>query len=162
MADNVELSPIPRPAARVLSLDARDRFLLFKWKPPNVWITPGSGLERGETYEQAALRELREETGLGGVELGPWFWSRQSIFEWRSRLYEALERFYMVRVQEHTVSSDGLDPIESVEMTELRWWSAGDIRASTGRETFAPRRLGDLLPPLIAGQIPESPVETGA
>ena len=161
MSDPIGVSPIPRPAARVILLDARDRLLLFKWKPPNVWITPGGGLEPGETHEQAALRELREETGLSGAELGPWVWSRQSVFEWRNRLYEALERFYLVRVQEHSVSSDGLDPVELVEMTEHRWWSASDIRASAGRESFAPRRLSELLPPLIEGQIPESPIETG-
>ena len=38
--------------------------LLFRWKPPNVWITPGGGLKPSETYEQAALRELWEETGV--------------------------------------------------------------------------------------------------
>ena len=74
--DTSDLTPAPRPAARVLLLDAKDRLLLFRWKPPNVWITPGGGLEVRETYEKAALRELWEETGLAGVALGPWVWSR--------------------------------------------------------------------------------------
>ena len=55
---NSDMTPIPRPAARVLLLDALNRLLMFRWKPPNVWITPGGGLEASETYEQSALREL--------------------------------------------------------------------------------------------------------
>jgi len=31
---------------------------------PNKWSCPGGGVEEGETYEEAAIREMKEETNL--------------------------------------------------------------------------------------------------
>lgn len=60
-----------RRSARVLLLDGDGRILLFRCyldssRPGlgHCWVTPGGGVNDGETLVEAAVRELREETGL--------------------------------------------------------------------------------------------------
>ena len=58
----------PRAAAAVLRLE-REEILMVKhrWRDGTTsWILPGGGLLPGEKPEEAALRELHEETGLTG------------------------------------------------------------------------------------------------
>lgn len=56
--------PLLMAGAGVLLLDAHNRLLLQQRTDTGDWSTPGGALELGETLEQAAKRELKEETGL--------------------------------------------------------------------------------------------------
>ena len=49
---------------RVVATDAGGRVLLVKHTYLAGWWLPGGGVDRGETTQAAAVRELREETGL--------------------------------------------------------------------------------------------------
>jgi ADP-ribose pyrophosphatase YjhB (NUDIX family) len=57
----VDTSRVDLPAALIARLDRRGRLL---------WSLPKGHIETGETAEQAAIREIREETGIEGGLLG--------------------------------------------------------------------------------------------
>ena len=155
---------IDRHAARVILLDRNNDILLFRCQEPGedraFWITPGGGLEDDETHEQAAVRELYEETGLSGVPIGPCVWTRSHTFPWLGKTYRQHERFFMVRVESHAVDCAEHTQDEQLVLTEHRWWSAKAITESSG-EHFAPRQLGVYLEELLAIQ-PSHPVDVGA
>jgi 8-oxo-dGTP diphosphatase len=79
------------------------------------WSLPKGKLDPGETFEQAALREVEEETGL----------RCELVRELRSVEYEVRGRPKLVRYWLMSVASDpGFVPNDEVD--ELRWLSPED------------------------------------
>lgn len=159
-------NPEFRPAARVLLIDDRDRVLLFSVALPQrphdrLWITPGGGLDPGETREDAALRELYEETGLRAVKLGPCIWKRRHAWQWSNKWIDSEEWFYLLRASAFDVVPTAPDEWEMQYVLGHRWWSLPEMVANMETETFVPRSLPELLPPILAGELPEQPIEVG-
>lgn len=54
----------PAPTADVVAIQDGKVLMILRKNPPKGWALPGGFIEYGETAEQAAARELQEETGL--------------------------------------------------------------------------------------------------
>jgi len=52
-----------RPVTGVAAVDRLGRLLLVQRSDDGTWGLPGGGLEPGESWSDAAVRECREETG---------------------------------------------------------------------------------------------------
>ncbi len=158
--------PLARPAARLLLLTPQGSILLFRSRARSggpLWFPPGGGLEPGESYEQAALRELAEETGLQLSAPGPCVWTREHVWQ-GDRLYRSLERYYRLQIPgPFDPKPQAIGAFESYmrEPGWWRWWRAHEIAAAPLDHVFAPRRLAELLPGLLSGELPAEPIDAG-
>jgi 8-oxo-dGTP diphosphatase len=106
--------------------------------------TPGGDLEDGETFEQAAIRELKEETGIGVQEIGPEIERRIFVLQLPSGEHVmADERFFLVRTGDTSLSRDGWTAQEADIMTDHKWWSRDELAQSS--ETVWPENLATML-----------------
>jgi len=151
-----------RRVARVVVLDERDRVLLFRFRDPGKdrdhHATPGGGLEPGESFEDAAVRELAEEVFLGEIGLGPVLWDRTTELDFLGTWTRAEERYFLLRVDsEHVAPYDGHLAHENV--VGRAWWTVDDL-ASTDEQVW-PRGLAALLRDVIEGGAPPEPIVIG-
>jgi 8-oxo-dGTP pyrophosphatase MutT (NUDIX family) len=157
-----------RTVARVLLVDAEDRVLLLHDHDPRIpelfrfWVTPGGGIDPGETPVAAAVREVWEETGLrvAADDLGPVVLSRRVRHRFGTLgidgvLVDQHEDFFLVRVEAYDPAPGALTDGEITSLLGWRWWSAADLVATA--DDVWPRGLGSLLPRLLAGERLELP-----
>lgn len=135
-----------RPAARILLLDGQGRILLFRFtaddRPP-FWVTPGGAVDPGESYAQAAARELREETGLT-LDCGPQVAQRTAEFVTIEGVpVVADERYFRVRAGDCTIDTGGHTTLERRVMRSHRWFAEAEL--ADWAETIYPLDLAEML-----------------
>jgi len=142
----------------VVLLDPAGRVLLFRLLPGRdpgggngYWYLPGGGIRLGEPVEAAARRELREETGIRDVVLGPVVGQRTGVrFTFAGREIVQDEWYVAARVKSADLGPagghdrTGRDDGEADAVAASRWWSVADLVA-TGDTVYPPG-----LPGLVA------------
>ncbi|HEY9290949.1 MAG TPA: NUDIX domain-containing protein [Microlunatus sp.] len=153
-----------RTASRVIIADPDDRILLFCDTDPGFpdlrwWVTPGGGIDPGESERQAAVRELAEETGLQITEprlIGP-VARRRVQHGYSDQVLDQDEAFFVLRAEPFVVDSSAFTEEEKITMVEHRWWTPEDLTAS--REWIWPKQLLQLL--ALADDAESWPVDLG-
>lgn len=145
---------VRRLAAKVLLVDERGRVLLFQGvdlaapDKPQWWFAVGGGVEMGEDLPAAAIREVREETGLRIPWPGPVVMTRRFSWTFEGTHYDQEDAFFVVRTAAFAPRSDGWSAMERATIRNQRWWSIEELRATT--DVVYPDNLPDVLERLLA------------
>jgi len=100
-------------------------FVLIRPKGAKSWALPKGHIEGNESAQQAAVREVREETGLEVGKVDP-LGDVSYIFSWRDKPEGELVRIFK-RVKFFTMEFAGGDPSEhDAEIDEVAWIPAGE------------------------------------
>jgi len=144
------LFPGPRHTSRILLIADSGRALLLLTRAPDSsnwrrWVTPGGGVDPGESHREAALRELTEETGLVADDVGEMVYSETIPLPYDEAIYPtAYQEFFLLRVDlEFELDTSGWTESERIDVTDWRWWSAEELEATA--EPFEPAILPQLM-----------------
>lgn len=140
-----------RPSARLLILDPAERVLLFRFvfkkgalAGHDYWATPGGGVEVGETFERAAIRELREETGIRAENIGQEVARRELMLLLPDgERVIADERYFLVRSKDATLSREGWTAEEREVTADHKWWPQDELAQTA--EAVWPEDLLEML-----------------
>lgn len=90
---------------------------------PGLWDASAAGhVDEGESYEQAALRELKEELGLENYKLNE-LGKVISNTKYNDRLLNRFKMVYQVEIPDDTAIS-----FDAHELLDIKWFSKSELK----------------------------------
>lgn len=117
-----------RPSVYALILQEGRVLLVPQW---DGYDFPGGGIEKGESIEEALLREVKEETGLS-VTIGPLLSYTTDFFydtEYRDQAYHSILLHFLCTDPKGELSADGFDAHERTYAKKAQWIEVGSVDA---------------------------------
>ena len=107
-------------AAGAYVLNAEKKLLVFYRR--GMWDMPKGKIDPGETPEQAALREVEEETGLQQLSLGPLLLNTYHTYTQKEERYLKKTWWYRMETTQTNVTPQTEEDIERIEWVEPEAW----------------------------------------
>ena len=117
-----------RRAVRVIVVGPDDRVLLFEDSDPGIpgvtwWVTPGGGMDPGESERATAVREMAEETGYlldEAALVGP-LATRYAVHGYSDQILDQQEPFYLAVVSAFEIDISAHTEEEKFTLQGHRW-----------------------------------------
>lgn len=166
-----EKRPVKRRQGSRVVVRAGNRILLISDHDPGVnhphwWVVPGGGVDEGETWREAAVRELYEETGLSirpNDLVGP-VAKRIVTHGYSDKVLIQDERFFLVDVDcRFDPSAAGFTPSELQTLGRFQWFTPSELQSvrvwpKTVVELCGIRAIGGRVACIDWGETEESTV----
>ena len=130
------MSENKRKSVKVLLLNENNELLLLRCVDKSVtsidgkqitplWFLPGGKIEKNETIQEAAIREIQEETGIiePELKLGPVIWHGELDLIIAGKEVNLDETFIVARTTEAKISPAALSEWEKQAITNIEWFS---------------------------------------
>ena len=121
-----------RQASRLILINNEGRVLLFRHvrkSGETFWAPPGGGLEEGETFEHAALREAKEELGVTEFTF-TFLWEEMTDFAYVDGPVRQQERFFLAEGDLSNLLCGVQQAHQQEGILEAKWWTLNEVKSS--------------------------------
>jgi 8-oxo-dGTP pyrophosphatase MutT (NUDIX family) len=116
-------------------------------------------MDPGETPVDTVVREIKEEIGLTltPVQVGRPVAFDSGRWQHAGTTFVTVNWYFFARAATPDVDLSGQLDSERRGLIEHRWWNVATLQ--TTRDIIRPAGLGELLPRLMVGDLPQEPVQ---